>query len=76
MFLKFFRSRSVRSGLPEWDGLEFALDGPRIPEGIRERMRTMAGPGWTVSFADTLQGGEWWLFDSDGELAEAFWIEE
>lgn len=76
MFLKSSRPRYIRCGLPEWDEQEFALDDPRIPAVIREDIHTMAGPGWTVFFADTDLGGEWWLFDANGELAEAFWIEE
>jgi hypothetical protein len=76
MIPKFFRPRLIRSGQPEWDWEQFPLDDPRIPEGILERIRAMAGPGWAVCFTDTPQGGEWWLIDRDGELIEAFWLED
>lgn len=72
----FINKKPVRSGQPEWDGQRFAFDDPRIPEGIRERVLEMAGPGWELYFTDTRQGGEWWLLDDTGELAEAFWLED
>jgi hypothetical protein len=72
----FFRKKYLRSGEPEWDGECFAFDDPRIPEEIRTRVSETAGPGWELYFADTRQGGEWWLLDDAGELMEAFWVEE
>jgi hypothetical protein len=72
----FRKPKYVRSGQPSWDGQCFAFDDPRIPESIRRRVLEMAGPGWELNFTDTQEGGEWWLFDDAGELAEGFWLED
>lgn len=64
-----------RSGDPSWDGHAFDLDDVRIPVPIRTKVQEMATPGCTLYFADTDEGGEWWLLDADGELVEAFWLE-
>jgi len=69
-----FGSRHLRSGQPEWDGQQFALDDPRIPLSIRQQLASIAGPGDALYFAETAQGGEWWLLDDEGELIEAFWL--
>ncbi|MBK8891158.1 MAG: hypothetical protein IPN75_12710 [Dechloromonas sp.] len=66
----------MRSGLPAWDGLRFEFDDPRVPESIQQRVVAMAQPDWELCFADTKEGGEWWLFDDTGELIEAFWLEQ
>jgi len=63
-----------RSGLPEWDGQQFALNDPRIPEGIRAAANRMVSEGDTFWFNDTREGGEWWLMDDSGELIESFWL--
>lgn len=63
-----------RCGLPEWNGQQFAIDDPRIPLPIRQQVARLAEPGWTLHFADTAQGGEWWLLDDAGELIESFWL--
>jgi len=63
----------VRSGKPEWDGLEFHLDDPRIPDSIRTGLRPFAEQGYAIFFADTVQGGEWWVLDGEN-LVEGFWL--
>jgi hypothetical protein len=65
-----------RSGQPEWDGQRFALDDPRIPEGIRAAASKMAEPFDSLWFTDTREGGEWYLMDDAGELIEVFWLEK
>lgn len=68
--------RHLRSGLPEWDGRQFAHDDPRVPLPIRQQVARRIEPGWALYFADTAQGGEWWLLDDAGELIESFWLTE
>lgn len=62
-----------RCGKPEWDGQAFALDDSRVPGPIREAARELYQPGCALYFADTDQGGEWWLMLGDN-LIEAFWL--
>lgn len=62
-----------RCGNPEWDGQAFALADPRIPGLIREAAVAFYRPGCVFYFADTDQGGEWWLMCGD-DLIEAFWL--
>lgn len=71
----FGHKKTLRSGHPAWDGLCFNVHDPKIPEPIRQSAAALAQPGWTLCFADTETGGEWWLFDNCGELVEAFWLE-
>jgi len=70
-----FTSKLLRSGLPEWDGQQFAFDDPRVPQAIRQQVLRLALPDWKLYFADTEAGGEWWLFDESENLVEAFWLE-
>jgi hypothetical protein len=69
-------SKRPRSGLPEWDGQQFAFDDPRIPLPIRQSVTSLAQAGDRLYFAETDTGGEWWLLDDEGELIEAFWLTE
>lgn len=69
----FFRAPPVPSGLPEWDGLAFAFDDPRVPEEIVLRIRADFGEGYLLLYTHTSQGGEWWLMDGDN-LLEAYWL--
>jgi hypothetical protein len=62
------------SGLPEWDGLAFALDDPRVPKSIAVRARSDFGEGYPLFYAHTPEGGEWWLMDGEN-LLEAYWLE-
>ena len=71
----FFRKKRPRCGDPSRDGQRFAFDDPRVPPGIRDAVQFMAQPDWELYFADTDNGGEWWLIDDRGELVEAFWQE-
>jgi hypothetical protein len=73
-FFGSFRTQPVPSGLPEWDGLVFALDDPRVPEGIAARVRADFGEGYPLFYTHTPRGGEWWLMDGDN-LLEAYWLE-
>jgi len=66
--------KRLRSGLPEWDGRQFAHDDPRVPLPIRQQVARRGMPDWALYFADTAQGGEWWLLDDEGELIDAFWL--
>lgn len=70
----FSRTLAVPSGLPEWDGLAFSLDDPRVPEGIAARVRADFGEGCPLFYTHTPQGDEWWLMDGD-TLLEAYWLE-
>ena len=74
----FRRPKTLRSGLPEWDGKRFELDDPRVPPTIRQLAQDLAGGNtdWYFFFADTHEGGEWWLFDAVDEFAESFWLEK
>lgn len=65
----------LRSGRPEWDGQQFACDDPRIPLAIRQSVAQMAQADDRLYFADTKEGGEWWLLDGKGGLIESFWLE-
>lgn len=69
-----FRKPPTPSGLPEWDGLAFELDDPRVPEAIAARIRADFGAGYTLCYAHTPQGGEWWLLEGD-HLLEAYRLE-
>ena len=66
--------RHLRSGLPEWDGRQFAHDDPSVPLPIRQQVAALAEPDGKLYFADTPQGGEWWLLDAEGGLIESFWL--
>jgi Putative addiction module component len=46
----FFRAPLVPSGLPEWDGLAFALDDPRVPKSIAARVRADFGEGYPLFY--------------------------
>jgi hypothetical protein len=61
------------SGLPDWDGLAFALDDPRVPQSIAARARANFGD-YPLFYLHTPEGGEWWLMDDDN-LLEAYWLE-
>lgn len=71
-----FGKKVQRSGEPEWDGQAFAFDDPRVPPGVREAVAELASPGDTLYFADSDEGGEWWLLDAEGGLIESFWLEK
>lgn len=73
-FFGFFRKPRVPSGLPEWDGLAFALGDPRVPAAIAAHIREDFGEGFQLFYAHTSKGGEWWLMDDD-ELLEVYWLE-
>lgn len=51
------------------------LDHPDIPKLILEAVQQYWQPGFALYRIPTKQGLEWWLFDGDGELLEAFWID-
>lgn len=68
-----FRSPRPPSGRPEWDGLPFNLDDPRVPAGIAARARADFGD-YPLFYLHTPEGGEWWLMDDDN-LLEAYWVE-
>ena len=67
-----FRKPRPPSGLPEWDGLAFALDDPRVPPSIAARAQADFGD-YPLIHAHTPEGGEWWLMDDD-DLLEAYWL--
>jgi hypothetical protein len=69
----FFR-KPIPCGDPEWNGLAFDIDDPRIPEAIRAAASSMYQLGMAMYFHATTQGGEWWLMDGDN-IVEAFWLE-
>lgn len=66
--------KHTRCGNPEWNGVAFDIADARIPVSIREAVEAQNRPGCTLYFADTEQGGEWWLLDGE-ELIEAFWLD-
>jgi len=45
-------SKRPRSGLPEWDGQQFAFDDPRIPLPIRQSVTSLAQAGDRLYFAN------------------------
>ena len=69
----FFR-KPIPCGDPEWNGLAFDIDDPRIPEAILAAASSMYQLGMAMYFHATTQGGEWWLMDGDN-IVEAFWLE-
>lgn len=69
------KEKPMRSGLEEWDGEEFALDDPRIPTSIKARVLYDYRSGYQLFFADTKNGGEWWLMKNE-ELIGAYWVIE
>ncbi|WP_428828319.1 hypothetical protein ACLIKD_10690 [Azonexus sp. IMCC34842] len=71
-----FNSKRPRSGLPEWDGQQFAFDDPRIPLPIRQSLARLAQADDRLYFADTDTGGEWWLLDEAENLIESFCLRD
>lgn len=68
----FFKKRQ-HCGLPEWHGLKFDIEDERIPAPIRAAVARDYVLGYALYFANTPEGGEWWLLDGD-ELIEAYWL--
>lgn len=64
----------VRCGKSEWNEQQFDIDDQRIPKPIRAQIASDFRSGYTLFFADTNEGGEWWLFDGDN-LIEAYWLD-
>lgn len=52
-----------------------SLDHPLVPPAIAAVVREMFQPGDVLHRVPTDKGLEWWLFDAEGELVEAFWPE-
>lgn len=52
------------------------LSHPLVPEQIRQVIqRRFEGEEFVLHRVPTSINIEWWLFDQDGELLEAFWLE-
>ncbi len=54
-----------------------SLDAPDLPASIRAAAAPRMAPGFTLWRCPRSARGkpvvEWWLFDAEGELVEAFW---
>ncbi|SMB22490.1 protein of unknown function [Sterolibacterium denitrificans] len=72
--MSMFWKKPIRCGDPAWYGLDFAIDDARIPESIRASIAHDYRPGYTLYFANTDEGGEWWLLDEAGDIVEAYWL--
>lgn len=72
-FFGLFKPKAIPCGEPEWHGMEFDIDDPRIPEQIRRMVTRDYRPGYSLYFCNTDLGGEWWLLDG-GDLVEAYWL--
>ena len=46
-----------------------------IPDEIWDAVLMQFEPGDKIAHVATKQGSEWWLFDAEDELIEAFWVE-
>jgi hypothetical protein len=68
-----FLKTPIRCGEAEWDGQEFDIEDARIPEPIRAAVARDYRLGYALYFADTKEGGEWWLLDGEN-LIEAYWL--
>ena len=68
-----FKKQRQRCGEPEWHGLEFDIEDERIPAPIRAAVARDWRLGYALFFANTEEGGEWWLLDGD-KLIEAYWL--
>lgn len=55
--------------------IPIALDNPLVPDAIAASVRELFQPGDRLHRVRTADGVEWWLFDGEGELVEAFWLE-
>ncbi|MBV2234285.1 MAG: hypothetical protein KUL75_01955 [Sterolibacterium sp.] len=64
---------SLRCGLPEWHGQAFDIEDERIPAPIRAAVARDYAPGYVLYFANTQEGGEWWLLDGE-VLIDAYWL--
>jgi hypothetical protein len=51
-------------------------DHPLVPDEIRDAVMPYCNAGCTLHRTQTRTGIEWWLIDTDGELVDAFWLEE
>jgi hypothetical protein len=70
-----FSKPYIRCGQPEWHGLPFEVSDECIPEAIRIKARARFGPEIWLYFTNTKEGGEWWVLDEFGDIAEAYWLE-
>ncbi|MBS0583321.1 MAG: hypothetical protein JSS42_09500 [Proteobacteria bacterium] len=61
---------------PDWlTGRPLPLDHPSLPPGIAKALQSHTEPGNYLHRVDCDGGVEWWLFDRDDNLVEAFWSE-
>lgn len=75
--------------MTEQHGLEIRVDpdDPNLPAEIRDRVAPIWQQGWTLwQVPTTVCRGlifkreeasiEWWLLDENGDMLDAFWIED
>lgn len=58
------------------DEIPIPPDHPLVPDPIRGAVEPWCAAGCHLHRTQTRTGIEWWLLDSDGELVNAFWLEE
>ena len=51
------------------------LSHPLVPQAVRDAIAAYRLDDCTLHRVDGGETIEWWLFDADGELIEAFWLE-
>ncbi|WP_286293360.1 hypothetical protein [Methylomarinovum tepidoasis] len=52
------------------------LDHPELPGPVREAVQALWQPGDSLHRVPCRRVVEWWLLDVDGNLVEAFWLED
>lgn len=57
------------------DDVPISPDHPLVPEAIRQAVEADRAVGDSLHRVQTEDGIEWWLFDLEGELIEAYWLE-
>lgn len=63
--------------LEEWDeDVPIPLGHALVPEAIRVGVLALWQPGDSLHRVPTRDTIEWWLLDAEGQLIEAFWLEE
>lgn len=65
---------STNGGVSAWDGQQFDVDDPRVPEVVRARIKSLHLDKYQLFYASAPKRGEWWLMVGD-ELVDGYWVE-
>ncbi len=57
------------------DAIPISVHDPVLPDVIREAILPIWQEGFVIYEYYASTGTEWWLFDGDGNLLDAFWLE-